>query len=157
MKQLLVPFFALALLVFPAIAQADDHANHTADAYDVVAVQGYDLVSYQVGDGVPVRGNGHNVVTHKGVTYLFTNGKNKKAFKANPEKYLPAYGGYCAFGVTKGKKFVSDPLAYKVVDGKLYLNLDKKIQKRWLKDVPGNITEANSNWRSIKGTPAADL
>lgn len=154
MKQLLVPFFALALLVFPALAQAGDHA---ANAYDVVAVQGYDLVSYQSGDGVPVKGNGHNVVTQDGVTYLFANGKNKKAFKANPAKYLPAYGGYCAFGVTKGKKFASDPLAYKVVDGKLYLNLDSKIQKRWLKDVPGNITEANSNWREIKATPAADL
>lgn len=157
MKHLLVPFFALALVVFPSLAQAEGHAAAHDVAYDTVAVQGYDLVSYQIGDGVPVKGNGHNVASHEGITYLFSNGDNKKTFEANPEKYLPAYGGYCAFGVTKGKKFVSDPLAYKIVDGKLYLNLDAKIQRLWVKDIPGNITEANGNWKDIKATPAADL
>jgi len=158
MKRLFLPFFALALLVFPALAQADSHGHHAASvAVDTVAVQGYDLVSYHLGDGKPAKGDGNNVAYHDGATYLFANKANKKAFEASPAKYLPAYGGYCAFGVTKGKKFIGDPLVYRVVDDKLYLNLAPKIQKIWEKDVPGNITEADALWPSIKGKHAADL
>ena len=73
-----------------------------------------------------------------------------KAFKANPAKYVPAYGGYCAFGVSVGAKFDGDPRYWKIVDGKLYLNLNEKIQKMWLKDVPGNINKAEKSWTKIK-------
>lgn len=158
MKKLLLPFFALALLVAPSLAQADGHGADTPPAsVDTVALQGYDVVSYFKGDGVPIKGSGNNVAYHDNVTYLFKSGANKKAFEKNPEKYLPAYGGYCAFGVSKGKKFVSDPLAYRIVDGKLYLNLDAKVQKIWVKDIPGNISVADENWTDIKGKHAADL
>lgn len=151
MKRLLLPFFALALLVAPSLAQAGDTAVST------VAVQGYDVVSYQQSDGVPQKGDQHIVGYHDGTTYLFTNKKNLKTFNADPSKYVPAYGGYCAFGVSKGKKFIADPLAYRLVDGKLYLNLDKGVQKVWLKDVPGNIEAANEEWPEIKATHASKL
>lgn len=151
MKRLLLPFFALALLVIPSLAQAGDVT------VDTVAVQGYDIVSYHQGDGAPQKGTGNAVAYHNGHAYLFANAKNKKTFEANPAKYLPAYGGYCAFGVTKGKKFVGDPLAYRVVDGTLYLNLSKDVQKVWLKDVPGNIETANEKWPEIKDTHASKL
>jgi hypothetical protein len=78
-------------------------------------------------------------------------------FEAKPEKYMPAYGGYCAYGVAVGKKFVVDPEAWKIVDGNLYLNLDRDIQKKWLKDVPGYIKKAEANWPKIKDKPASDL
>jgi len=58
-------------------------------------------------------------------------------FEANPEKYIPAYGGYCAYGVAVGNKFIADPELWMIEDGKLYLNLDTDIQKKWLKDIPG--------------------
>ena len=151
MKRLFLPFFALAMLVLPSLSNAQNVA------VDTVAVQGYDLVSYHQGDGVPVKGNGNSYAYVDGVTYLFANTKNKNIFKKDPSKYLPAYGGYCAFGVTKGKKFIGDPLVYKMVDGQLYLNLVPKVQKIWEKDIPGNITKADGKWSSIKSKHPSEL
>ena len=119
-------------------------------------VLGYDLVAYHT-EEKPVRGDGNNLVVIDEVTYLFANEANKKAFEANPNKYLPAYGGYCAYGTSKGKKFVGDPEAWKIVDGTLYLNVDKKIQKIWFEDIPGNIEKANKHWPNIKDKDPADL
>lgn len=151
MKRFFLPLLSLAMFVLPAAAQAEQ------DNINLVGVQGYDLVSYHKGDGTPEKGTGNQVAYHNGVSYLFANKANRKAFEKNPEKYVPAYGGYCAFGVAKGKKFVGDPLSYKVVDGTLYLNLDKKVQNIWLKDVPGNIVDANENWTDIEAVHPADL
>ena len=72
-------------------------------------------------------------------------------------KYAPQYGGYCAYGVAVGKKFYSDPNRWKIVDGKLYLNLDKKIQNTWNKDVNGYIVKANNNWMDIKHKSPSEL
>lgn len=148
-KSILVVLLAWMGLVSGALAAV----NHSAST---PAVQGYDLVSYH-NSKRPIRGNGHFVSVHKGVTYLFANEENKKTFDRNPEKYLPAYGGYCAFGVSVGKKFVGDPEVWRVVDGKLYLNLDANIQDDWLKDVPGRIGTANENWKKIQNIPADQL
>lgn len=117
--------------------------------YDVVGAGGYDLTSYHAGEK-PYRGNGNHVVVRDGVRYLFASEQNKKLFEKDPEKYLPAYGGWCAFGVAMGKKFVADPDVWEIVDGKLYLNLDNKVKDLWLKDVPGYISKADENWEKIK-------
>lgn len=119
-------------------------------------VLGYDLVSYHT-EGKAVRGDGNNLVVVDGVTYLFSNEENKNAFEKDPEKYLPAYGGYCAYGTSVGKKFVGDPEAWKIVDGTLYLNLDKSIQKIWFEDIPGNIVKANQYWPQIKDKDPSEL
>lgn len=124
--------------------------------YSTTGVLGYDLVSYHT-EGKPVRGDGNNLVVVDGVTYLFANEENKNAFEKNTEKYLPAYGGYCAFGVSVNKKFVGDPEVWKIVDGTLYLNLDRNIQKIWFEDIPGNIIKAEQNWPNIKDKAPADL
>ena len=124
--------------------------------YSTTGVLGYDLVSYH-SEGKPVRGDGNNLVVVDGVTYLFANEENKNAFEKNTEKYLPAYGGYCAFGVSVNKKFVGDPEVWKIVDGTLYLNLDRNIQKIWFEDIPGNIVKAEQNWPNIKDKAPADL
>ncbi len=150
MKKLLLPFFALAMLMIPSLAQAGNAANST------VGVQGYDLVSYHTGKK-PLQGNGNHVSTHNGVSYLFASKANQDAFEKNPEKYLPAYGGWCAYGVSVGKKFVGDANVWKIVDGKLYLNLDTGIQAAWNKDIPGNIKKANGQWKTIRNTNPADL
>lgn len=121
-----------------------------------LAVSGYDLVSYHSEQG-PQPGNGYFVSEQAGATYLFANKENKARFDRNPEKYLPVYGGYCAYGVAVNKKFYSDPLAWKIVDGKLYLNLDADIQKKWLKDIPGYIKQADANWMKIKDKAPSEL
>ena len=105
----------------------------------------------------PQRGNGHHVAEANGVTYVFATDENKKAFVANPQKYLPQFGGYCAYGVSVSKKFVADPEQFDIVDGKLYLNLDAKIRSIWLKDTASRISDGNSNWKVIANKKASEL
>jgi YHS domain-containing protein len=95
-KQFLVA--TLAVVTFSMGAMAGEY-NHSTPA-----VQGYDVVSYQTGKR-PIRGNGNFVTTHEGATYQFSSKANLEIFEDNPNKYIPAYGGYCAFGVSVGKKF----------------------------------------------------
>ena len=78
-------------------------------------------------------------------------------FEANPGRYAPQYGGYCAFGVSVGAKFDGDPTLFRVVDGKLYFNLNPEIQTKWLKDIYGNIANANGNWAKIRDKSLAEL
>lgn len=150
LKNILVGFFITTLSLTSISATA---ANYTSS---VTGVNGYDLVSYHNAKK-PLRGNGNYTATHNGVTYLFANADNQKTFEANPEKYVPAYGGYCAFGVSVGKKFVGDPEVWRVVDGRLYLNLDTGIQSEWLKDVPGRIKTADSKWPKIINKAPSEL
>lgn len=147
-KQYLMTIFAA--LTFSMSAVAGDYSHSTP------AVQGYDVVSYQTAKR-PVRGNGHFVAVHKGATYQFSSKSNLAKFEKNPEKYVPAYGGYCAFGVSVSKKFVGDPEVWRVVDGKLYLNLDAGIQSEWLKDVPGRIQTADAKWKKIENKSPSSL
>ncbi len=132
------------------------HEMTTSVANSIVGVQGYDLVSYRNNEK-PLKGNGNHIVEHHGITYLFINKENQEAFASDPHKYLPAFGGYCAYGVAVGKKFVGDPDVWKIVDNKLYLNLDNKIQGIWNKDISGNIQKAENSWQQIKHKKAADL
>jgi len=112
-------------------------------------ISGYDPVSYFT-ESAPQRGSGYHVADYQGVTYAFASEEHKVMFEANPGKYAPAYGGWCAYGVAVGKKFVADPTVWKVVDGTLYLNLDKDIQGKWNKDIPGYIQKAEGNWSEVK-------
>ncbi len=139
-----------ALLALATQVQASDVTHSTP------AVQGYDVVTYQTLKR-PVRGNGNLVAEHNGATYLFSTIENRDTFEANPEKYAPAYGGYCAFGVSVGKKFIADPEVWRVVDERLYQNLDVGIQEQWLKDVPGRIKTADKKWVKIKDQSPASL
>ena len=140
----------LATLLFMGNAMAAEHTHSTP------AVQGYDVVSYQTGKR-PVRGNGNFVAVHEGAAYLFSSSDNQKVFEKNPNKYVPAYGGYCAFGASVGKKFIGDPEVWRLVDGRLYLNLDVGIQSQWLNDVPGRIETADAQWRKIEHKNPASL
>ncbi|MEW6144264.1 MAG: YHS domain-containing (seleno)protein [Thermodesulfobacteriota bacterium] len=150
--------FAAAFVLVLGLAVSGATSARAGDGTEVatVAAGGYDVVSYFTESG-PVRGNGRYTVEYNGVTYLFSSEANKNAFEKDPLKYLPAYGGYCAYGVAKGKKFWGDPAVWEVVDGTLYLNLDKSIQQEWDKDKPGYITQANSNWGTIKDKSPGEL
>jgi YHS domain-containing protein len=106
-----------------------------------VAVSGYDPVAY-FSQTTALKGSAQITATHGGATYYFSSTANRDTFLANPDKYAPVYGGYCAYGVAKGHKVSIDPEAFRVVDGKLYLNHDKSVQEKWLADIPGNIAQA---------------
>jgi hypothetical protein len=121
-----------------------------------LAVHGHDVVAYFRGNG-PTLGSDKYALVYEGGTYRFADQANLDAFKASPEKYVPAYGGFCAYGVALGKKFDGDPRYWKIVDGKLYLNLNGDIQSTWSKDIPANIGKAPTNWAKIRTVAAARL
>ena len=120
-----------------------------------LAVHGYDVVTFF--SGAPAVGSDKFAYAHGGATYQFISQAHLDAFKADPEKYEPRYGGFCAYGASLGKKFEGDPRYWKIVDGKLYLNLDEDIQAKWSQDVAGNIKKADDNWKKIRTVAASAL
>jgi len=118
-----------------------------------LAVHGYDVVAYFT-KGQPTIGRAKHSTVYKDATYRFASEEHLEAFEDDPEKYQPQYGGYCAYGVAVGAKFDGDPLLWRIVAGKLYLNLNEEIQATWKKDIPGHIKKADGNWTKIaKKTP----
>ena len=152
---------ALAMGAAFSTAPSTGHAYDTASAAainvaeDAVILHGFDAVAYFT-DGKPTQGDAKFSATHEGATYHFASAANLKAFRAKPAMYAPQYGGFCAMGAALGKKLDVDPTQFKVVDGKLYLNVNADVFKKWSEDVPGNIVAADANWPSIKDkTPAS--
>lgn len=143
---------ALALIIAPLTSFADEEIN----LVDGLAVHGYDVVAYFT-EGKPVEGSGDFTATHDGATYQFSSAANRDKFNADPAAFAPQYGGYCAFGTAMGRKFDGDPTAWKIVENKLYLNLNKKIQERWVADIPGFIKGAENNWPIIESVSDATL
>lgn len=113
-----------------------------------VAIQGYDPVAYFT-QNMAVKGDASISVEFTGSTYQFSNAENRDLFLANPSKYMPQYGGYCAFAVANGALAPIDPEAFTVVNNRLYLNLSKDIRSRWLRDTSGNIAAGDRNWSSL--------
>ncbi len=112
------------------------------------AVSGYDTVAY-FKQHQAVKGGEQFSTEWQGVTWQFSSAENLKEFKSNPEQYAPQYGGYCAYAVAKNKKVAADPTAWKVVDGKLYLNYDKSIKEKWEADQQNYIKNADQNWVNL--------
>ena len=140
-------------------AQAADEVNVSKGATLAgpgLAAHGYDVVALFT-DGKPVIGTDAYAIAQDGGTYRFASQAHLDAFKADPAKYEPAYGGFCAYGVALGKKFDGDPRYWKIVDGKLYLNLNGDIQTEWSKDIQGNLAKAERNWTRIHATPVDRL
>ena len=114
---------------------------------DTLAVSGFDVVSYFTGDGVPVEGAEEFTVRYQGYDYRFANAENADTFIADPAKYAPAYGGYCAWAIGANDALApGDPQVYKIVDGTLYLNFNEAVSERWNKDIPGFIASADTNY-----------
>ena len=113
-----------------------------------LAIRGTDPVAYFT-QGSPVAGKPEFAHNWSGATWLFANEEHRDLFAANPKQYAPQYGGFCAWAVSQGYTASIDPQAWKIVDGKLYLNYNKGIQRRWEKNIPGNIEKANANWSKI--------
>jgi YHS domain-containing protein len=116
-----------------------------------VALRGYDAVAY-FEDGKPVPGLMPLNHSYKGSIFLFASEANQKKFAADPEKYAPQYGGFCALGTANGYKVKTEPDAFKIVDGKLYFNYNRKVLELWTQDQPGYIERANKNWPEVSKT-----
>ncbi len=114
-----------------------------------IAISGADPVAY-FNDSAFVEGSVDYTYDWQGVTWQFASAENKDLFVSNPETYAPQYGGYCAWAVGVKKTLVpTDPNAWKIIDGKLYLNANEKVQATWVKDIPGNIALADTNWPEL--------
>jgi hypothetical protein len=114
-----------------------------------VAIKGYDPVAYFTA-GKPVEGAKEFEYLWQDAKWRFASEVNRDTFKAAPEKFAPQYGGYCAWAVSQGYTANIDPSAWKIVDGKLYLNYSAEVQKKWSVDIPGFIKSADANWPKLK-------
>ena len=114
-------------------------------AGDKVALGGYDTVAYFT-QNKAAKGKAEFSAEYLGKTWHCAGAKHRDLFKASPAKYAPQYGGYCAWAVSQGYTASTVPEAWKVVDGKLYLNFSRRIQRRWERDIPANIAAGDRNW-----------
>ena len=129
----------LAVGVARAGAVNEDHG---------VAIKGYDPVAYFT-DNRPVKGSKAHGFAYHGVTYEFASAAHRKAFAADPEKYVPQFGGFCAYGTAVGHKADIDPAAFSIVEGRLYLNYSMQVRDVWRQDKLGYIHRADDAWPGV--------
>lgn len=151
MKKLFITFLSMIAMATMVSGQTVKTKCNVDDSK--IALQGYSPVSY-IDLGIPQLGNKQYKASFDGVDYYFVDNDQKKKFEANPEKYLPQYGGFCAFGVSVGAKFRVNPYKYVVKDGKLYLflyNHEVDAQQLWLQGSHNELLgKANFNWEKLK-------
>lgn len=149
MKKVL--FLALLIGANLVMAQNDDARKKNFNIRKNIAIEGYDPVSYF--DGKPKEGESKFAASYKGITYLFSSAINADKFKAAPEKYEPAYGGWCAYAMGEnGEKVKIDPETYKIVDNKLYLFYNfwtNNTLTDWNKNEKMLKTKADRNWKKF--------
>ena len=145
-KNSLIIIAIFSVVVFACTrSSAIDPINTTSDG---LAIKGYDPVAYLLEKG-PVKGKDEFAYTWMGARWLFASAEHLGTFKSDPDKYAPQYGGYCAYAVSQGTTADIDPEAWSVVDGKLYLNLNKKVQNLWMNDMTSYIKKADENWPGV--------
>jgi YHS domain-containing protein len=140
---------AASLILAPAAWAGPQYVE---DGY---ALSGYDPVAYFTEDAA-VRGDEAIAHEYNGATWLFSSEAHRDLFAADPEAYAPAYDGHCAYGVAQGAKVPGDPELWGIVDGRLFVNLNDRAQALWLRDVPGNLAQADETWPGVEPDPAAN-
>jgi YHS domain-containing protein len=132
-----------------------DGSGYAVSGYDVVAY--FDMQQSPIGQAqpLPVLGEADITADYNGATFAFASEEHRDRFIANPAKYAPQFDGHCAFGVAKGNKMPGDPTLWRIVDGKLYLNLQQSVTTMWEADVSGNLTEASTSWDKLASVPAS--
>lgn len=147
----LITSMVLALSAIGAAGSA--FAAEPIYTVDGVALSGYDAVAYFT-DQKAVKGKVEFETEWSGAKWRFASAANRTAFSADPRKYAPQFGGYCAWAVSKGYTYKADPEAWRVVDGKLYLNYDRSVQEKWTRELPEVIDRASHNWPAVLSKPA---
>lgn len=150
MKRLLTALVT-TLFAFQAFAGVDTQTDENG-----VILAGHDAVAYFT-ESKPVLGSAEFTSLHNGAIYRFSSAANRDTFNQTPEKYAPAYGGWCSTGTSFGKKFEVNGKAFEIVDGQLFVNKNEEVHQYWLKDVSGNIEKAENNWKDIKDIAADAL
>ena len=145
---------ALATSTLAAAAPAFAEDPVYTSRWSNVAVQGYDPVAYFT-LGEPTKGSDDFSTTYMGAEFRFASQANLDAFLAEPTRYAPQYGGYCAWAIADGQYAKGNAKNWAIVDGKLYLNYNKSIQKKWDKDRAGFITRGDAQWTELQGEPAS--
>jgi YHS domain-containing protein len=135
----------LAMALLPAFAQNKSLLNLDKSG---IAIQGYDPVAFFT-DSKPVKGDTKFVTKRDGAVYLFVSKEHKEMFTADPAKYEPAFGGYCAYGVSRNKLVEIDPEAFQVVSNRLLLQYSKSVRDTFNKDTKGNLSKADTNWPGL--------
>lgn len=149
MKRLLMTLFAALLLAAaPMAPQAMAEEDEIYQSLFGSALHGYDPVAYFT-KGRPMKGSSDYKFKWKGATWNFASAEHRDMFAADPEKYAPQYGGYCSWAVSQGYTAPTVANAWKIVEGKLYLNYSTSVQKRWEKNMYGLIGKADENWPSV--------
>ena len=113
-----------------------------------VAIQGYDPVAFFI-DHKPVKGEVAFTSKYNGAVYEFASQAHKDLFDKEPAKYEPAFGGYCAYGVSRDKLVSIDVDAFQIVDGKLLLQYSKSVRDKFNADQKGTLMKANQNWPGL--------
>lgn len=113
------------------------------------ALKGYDVVA-SFKDAKPVEGADSLTYHYKDVDWFFATRNNLEAFKASPDRYVPQYGGYCAYGTSEGHKAPTEPDTWSIVDDKLYFNYNMKVKNNWSKNREERIQKADTQWPLIK-------
>jgi len=144
MRTLILTFALLFIGAAPAYA---DKASIYTSWQDNLAVSGYDTVSFF--SGKPREGKKELSLVHQGAEWRFSTRGNLELFKTNPTAFMPQYGGYCSWAAAKGKLAKGSPKHWRVEDGKLYINFNARIKRRWEKDIPGFIEMADTKWPSL--------
>ena len=140
---------ATAFILNVAVASLAEAKSEIYKNWRGIAIKGYDPVAYHK-DGKPAKGSGEYEVKWKDAKWRFASAEHRDLFEADPERYAPRYGGYCAWAVSQGYTAGVDPKnAWTIVEGRLYLNYNVEIKEKWEKDIPGNIAKANANWPGV--------
>ncbi len=135
-----------AVLLAAAPAAALTPINKTL--FGGLAIDGYDPVAYFT-DGRPIEGSKEHAFEWNGATWRFASATHRELFVREPERYVPQYGGYCAWAVAQGYTADIDPQAWRIENGRLYLNYSPDVQKKWAADIPGNIAQGDANWPKL--------
>lgn len=147
-RQMLFAALGVAALGGSVLA-ADDAAAQGFYADRGVAIRGTDPVAYFT-EGRPVQGSRAHALDWMGVRWHFASAANRDAFAADPAAYAPQFGGYCAWAVSENYTASIDPAAWRIVDGKLYLNYSRGVQRQWERDIPGRIARGAANWPALR-------
>lgn len=145
-RALIIAAILTAGLTSPTAVYADSAPIYTPWSSNV-AVGGYDVVSFY--SGKPRKGTTKFFYEHEGARWLFVSERSRDTFIGNPERYAPAYGGYCAWALAKGKLAKGSPKHWSLVDGQLFLNFNGRIKKRWDVDRTRFIEKADANWPEV--------
>lgn len=156
MKHLLLSAaFCIVATMGVAGPQYVDRSGFAVSGYDVVAYFGLPQTKVGKTQSKPVPGRSNITAEHNGAVFAFSTEENRALFVANPTKYAPQFDGHCAYGVAVGNKVPANPNLWRIVDGKLFLNITVDVENIWERNIPGYISDANRRWGRLEDDRAS--